>query len=450
MYRGGFLGLALATAGLVAAIALPRPALPLVGLLAVRPLVAIGQVSYGLYLWHWPVNVFLTPERTNLDSGTLADDVALLALRTSVAVALTVASYRLVEAPVRAGGVDGVRLRFPVVGRSRPATVVVAAGLVVWLLVAATVRVPSSEGQQTVAGLPPELADQQAGVPDLPDTTVATIPADIRQVVETSGLPAVADDRPVRVLVVGDSVALTLSWNGPPVPPSLKVNTRAILGCGLVDGFALTGGVVNTSAQTCGDWPAFWQGGVAATDPDVVMVQFGAWEVYDHKVGGDVIESPSPEMADAMREGFDTGVEAVLEVKPDVRFAFVGLPCMQEQNPRLGGEDSERNDPEKVAWVNEVVEGYADDLGPRATFLPLGDLLCPDGEFVEEPFDGGVLRPDGSHYQVERTGPVWDWLAEEIVAFARTPVDAPDGDPDLSGDVAAGQPADPSDDPPSA
>jgi hypothetical protein len=141
-------------------------------------------------------------------------------------------------------------------------------------------------------------------------------------------------------------------------------------------------------------------------------------------------------------------VEAVLEVKPDVRFAFVGLPCMQEQNPRLGGADSERNDPEKVAWVNEVVEAYADDLGERATFLPLDDLLCPDGEFVEEPFGNGVLRPDGSHYQVERTAPLWDWLAGEIVPFARTPVDGPDGSPDLADDVAAGGSADPTEDPP--
>jgi hypothetical protein len=319
---------------------------------------------------------------------------------------------------------------------------------VVWLLVAATLRVPASDGQQTVAGLPPELADMQAGVPDLPDTTVATIPAEVRQLVETSGLPAVPDDRPVRVLVVGDSVALTLSWNSPPVPDTLRVNSRAILGCGLVDGFALTGGVVNTSAQTCGDWQAFWQGGVASSQPDVVMIQYGAWEVYDHKVGGDIIESPSPEMAAAMRDGFDAGVEAVLEVKPDVRFAFVGLPCMREQNPRLGGADSERNDPEKVAWVNEVIEGYADDLGPRAVFLPLGELLCPDGEFVESPFGDGILRPDGSHYRVEEVGPVWDWLADGILPFARTPIDGPDVDSDVTGDVAAGQPADRTDDPP--
>ena len=36
-----------------------------------RPLRAIGWISYGLYLWHWPVYVYLTPARTGLD-GTAA------------------------------------------------------------------------------------------------------------------------------------------------------------------------------------------------------------------------------------------------------------------------------------------------------------------------------------------------------------------------------------------
>lgn len=62
-----------------------------------RPLVAVGQLSYSLYLWHWPIWVFLastfprweTPER--------------LAVATAATAIASIASYRLVENPLRYG-----------------------------------------------------------------------------------------------------------------------------------------------------------------------------------------------------------------------------------------------------------------------------------------------------------------------------------------------------------
>ena len=430
MYRGGFAGLAVLTAGLVASIALPRgEPLPVARLFALRPLVAVGRVSYGLYLWHWPINVVLTPDRTGLDGSSVASSVGLLALRTAVAVAFTVVSYRLVEVPIRTGGLDGLRLRFPGVLRSRPATVATFAAVVVWLLFAGTLRVPDDDTTRTATGLPPELASAERGVPDLPDIPVPTIPDAIREVVEANGIPAVPADRPLKVMVVGDSVAFTLTYGVDTVPPTLEMSTRAIIGCGLVDGgFAMPGGKIDTSAQRCGNWTDYWQQGVQTDAPDVVMLQFGSWEVYDHKVGSEVIESGSEEMRQAIRDGLDKGIGAVLDVKPDVRFMFVGAPCMREVDPDLGGADSERNDPERVAWVNRVLEGYSDDLGDRSRFVHLGDLLCPDGEFREE-IDGTEIRPDGSHFAADSTGPVWAWLAERLIASGRQPIQPAGGDP---------------------
>ena len=434
MYRGGFLGLAVATAALVGAVALPRTPLPWTRALAVAPLVAIGRVSYGLYLWHWPVNVFLTPERTGLDGGGL-DDVALLAVRTAVAVAFTLASYRLIEMPIRRRGVDGLRLRFPGLRSSRPATVAVCTALVVWLLVAGTIRTPSGD-TDTAAGVPTQLAGLEAGVPDLPETPPPTIPDEIRQVVASQGIDPVPEDRPVEVLTVGDSVALTLAWGDVKDPERLDVSSRAILGCGIVEGYAITGDQVDTSADMCGDWPAYWQEGVASRQPDVVMIQFGAWEVYDHITGNRTIEAGTPEMETAIREGLDRGVEAVLAVKPDTRFVIVGAPCMDEKDPRLGGTESPRNDPEAVRWVDDVFAAYAEDLGDQATYVDLGELLCPDGELVED-LGEGTVRPDGSHYDEDRTGPVWRWLADRIVPFARMPVQPDEGAPATAGAAGA-------------
>ena len=67
-------------------------------LLALRPLVLTGRISYSLYLVHWPVLVF--GKRLFPDSGptAFAVGVALISL------ALAALSYRLVEQPFRRGG----------------------------------------------------------------------------------------------------------------------------------------------------------------------------------------------------------------------------------------------------------------------------------------------------------------------------------------------------------
>jgi hypothetical protein len=81
------------------------------------PLRAVGIVSYGLYLWHWPVQLFLA------DSPWWT--------RLGLAGAIAAASYVLVERPVRRGAwaslPAAVRPMVPVVAMSCVATVLVAA-----------------------------------------------------------------------------------------------------------------------------------------------------------------------------------------------------------------------------------------------------------------------------------------------------------------------------------
>ena len=67
------------------------------------PLVGLGAISYGVYLWHWPVIVYLTPERLGVRR------IVAQVLCVVVTLALAVASYRLVERPVRRGVLRGAR-----------------------------------------------------------------------------------------------------------------------------------------------------------------------------------------------------------------------------------------------------------------------------------------------------------------------------------------------------
>jgi peptidoglycan/LPS O-acetylase OafA/YrhL len=68
-----------------------------IGLLRTKPAVALGLISYSLYLWHWPIIAFLNYRRVDF---TLAVSGAALAL----AVALSYWTWRFIEGPARRSG----------------------------------------------------------------------------------------------------------------------------------------------------------------------------------------------------------------------------------------------------------------------------------------------------------------------------------------------------------
>ncbi len=136
--------------------------------LSARPLVLLGTVSYGAYLWHWPVNVVLTAERAHLHG------LSLHALRFALTFAIAAASYRLLERPIRTRGVPF----------GRPVFIVpTAVALAVLLVVRATHARPVPPAPRV--DLPPP-----GGHPTRP---AAAAPE-------------------WRLMVVGDSTANSLGW----------------------------------------------------------------------------------------------------------------------------------------------------------------------------------------------------------------------------------------------
>jgi peptidoglycan/LPS O-acetylase OafA/YrhL len=174
-YRGGLAGFALAALVVVAVVVRGRAG-PLGAVLSVAPLRWLGIISYGVYLWHWPVIVYATPERTGLDGGVL--DAACVA----VTVALAVASFVLVERPIR-GGV----LR----GGSRGLRAPLALGGAV-AAVAAIVLVAT------------------AGTADRSDVTVVAGPAAGADDYPAQVVPPSVPPRAPRILLVGDSGTIFL------------------------------------------------------------------------------------------------------------------------------------------------------------------------------------------------------------------------------------------------
>ena len=94
LYNGGFALHALIAAVIIAALVIGGT---LCDRLAWKPLVAVGLISYGLYLYHWPIFAILTEDRVGLGRyGTFI-------VRMLVTVAIALLSYRFLEQPIRRG-----------------------------------------------------------------------------------------------------------------------------------------------------------------------------------------------------------------------------------------------------------------------------------------------------------------------------------------------------------
>src|SRR5690606_1140096 len=173
-FRGGILAASLLTAVLVAALLGP------VGiyqrLLRMPPVAWLGERSYGIYLWHWPLILVLTElmPATTYDSA-LSWTTRALALVLTLVVAG--ASYRWLEMPVRQEGFLGVWRRWSSAlrGGRRAAQVVGGAAVVLLATTAvavATAPTPSLAQQQIEAN--EELVAASAAESEAPEP----LPAD--------------------------------------------------------------------------------------------------------------------------------------------------------------------------------------------------------------------------------------------------------------------------------
>ena len=118
--HGGALLVALGSASIVWALA-TRASLPS-ALLALAPLAYVGRISYGIYVWHWPLIVWSRPNQSFDLSGW--PPVARGLLLAIVTVGLAAASYHLVEKPIRQGRLSGF-LTGPRVAVALPVTLAI-------------------------------------------------------------------------------------------------------------------------------------------------------------------------------------------------------------------------------------------------------------------------------------------------------------------------------------
>jgi len=237
------------------------------------PLARLGQISYAVYLFHWPL--LQTLRRLSLP----AEFVPWATL--CITLALALASERWLERPIRAGAVRGPRF----------AVAAVCIAMVVPLVgvVGVTNAGASTDFEAAAASLDHIIAAAPAAMPSMP---AAVLSAEGRWASADLGLSPVTTTvagPPVRVGFFGDSKALAMGLGTARRGfPEIVVGTSFTpLGCPAGRGGKSrehAGAMVVTLPKACD-----WQSGIIESaagngEIDVAVVWSGTWDVTDREV----------------------------------------------------------------------------------------------------------------------------------------------------------------------
>jgi peptidoglycan/LPS O-acetylase OafA/YrhL len=372
LYEGGFALYAVATVAIVAAAIHPGPVR---ALLSLRPLRWVGVVSYGAYLFHWPLFLWLTPARTGLSTAPL------FAVRVAATFALAAASYKLLEQPIRAGR----RLT----GRQPLVAVPAAATVAALALIVVTIDPPAPN----VLFASPRAAAEPAP-PKLPPASSGGV---------------------TRVMVAGDSVALTVAFGMHDVANDLEVAVlnRGALGCGVAGGTGRVrlgdGRVVNETPE-CATWPVRWAVDAQAFKPDVVLLVLAAWDAGERQLGD--------RWTHPCERDFDARFRARVQRAVDV-LASGGGPVVIATAPYLRSGvvvESKQEGDRRIDCMNRVFRDIVDD--GSAVLLDLAKFVCPTRATCRDRVNGTVLRRDGVHYDGDGGKIVARWLVPRLVTLA--------------------------------
>jgi peptidoglycan/LPS O-acetylase OafA/YrhL len=362
LYRGGFVLCGLAAVAVIAAAVHPEPG-PISKALSFLPLRGLGLISYGVYLYHWPIDVAFDEKRMGFGGWPL------FAFQTVLTLAIALLSYRIIEQPIRNGAGTTRQWRTLI-----PA---VAAGLVLVVAV-------STAGARPLRQINPVRHPLRAAT----------------QAFET------APPNAQRVLIVGDSVAyfLARAARGISTSPPVALFNGGIEDCAFPGGITRVryhdamGAKLDQKKFSCdSDWMAgvierfrptiiFW----IVSNPGDSVLYHGRW-----------LDTCSAEYAAMYKQALRDEV-----VQLGARRAKVVLTTAVY--PRYVFADEDR----QTDCENDLRRAVAADTGVR--LLDLNAYICPNAHCREEE-NGTVLRVDGEHYDGEGGRLVFKWLYNQAL-----------------------------------
>jgi peptidoglycan/LPS O-acetylase OafA/YrhL len=349
---------------------------------SLRPLVWVGKISYGAYLYHWPI-VALSGKAWGPLHGTALGLVQLV-----LSLAIAGVSFRYLEAPIQ-------RRRFAPRRRSLLKGWTQALASVSVVAVALMLFYPAG-GSSALAGpgglnIPAPAKAKKAAV--IPKTN--------------------APDRPLRVLVTGDSTgrvmanALIAYQNAHPT--SLQVLDLSMVACPITptDRIRNYSGEEGQNVTLCGGWQKTFAPQVAAFKPDVAVVFLSVMEATDQRtVDGNWDNLLDPSYRQYQLSAYDKFVKVLSSTGAAVEWADAPYFTFRQDLPWVS------DDPARIDELNAMYRQLA-ATHPNVHLLSYAAHLNEPGRY-----DDPNVRPDGVHMTPQAADRLAQtWLLPQLAPF---------------------------------
>jgi peptidoglycan/LPS O-acetylase OafA/YrhL len=382
-FRDGLLiAVAVAAALVIVPVALDQRG-PVAVVLAWRPLAWLGAISYGVYLWHWPIFLVLNGQRTGWTG------LSLFGIRCAVTLAVSVASYWLIERPIRRWR----PIRVPLLPLAAATAATAAAVTMVVVPVG-----PRMGSGPAAASLPPGVSQVAVVSPSPPEGPRPAHPVALRD-----------PRRPFTVSVFGDSIGWTLMHFLPPTP-GFQFIDHTVIGCSLVRGgpYRYLGQTLDQKGE-CESWPSRWRTQIAIDQPDAILLVVGRWETVDR-----VNEGRWTHIGDPGFDGYLSGeLGRALDILGSSKapVTVTNLPYSR-RGEQPDGSLFPEDQPGRVNQWNTLL---ARTVGhrPAIRILDLKKKLCPQGVYTANVGDIQV-RSDGVHLTDEGVQWLTPWLEKSL------------------------------------
>jgi hypothetical protein len=215
---------------------------------------------------------------------------------------------------------------------------------------------------------------------------------------------------PVRVMVVGDSTALTLAF-----PLSARrfthkydaiLSDQAVEGCGVITSDENTDkGNLLPSAPECATTPppgtqSFFDKlahDVVSFRPDTVALLVGRWEVHDQVRNGQTISIEDPAFQADVRTGLEKAIR--LSTAHGAHVVLYTQMCA-DSGRQPDGSPWPEDSPTRLATYNAIARSVAAKHPKTVRLFDLNRLVCPRGHFMTTIRHMAVRQADGIHIDI--------------------------------------------------
>jgi peptidoglycan/LPS O-acetylase OafA/YrhL len=363
-YFGGSVAFSISAAALIATLTTQASSFGVARVLSFRPVAWIGTISYGVYLWHWPVITWLTPETIGVAG------VMLNTLRIAVVFAVSSASYYCIERVIRRGHV----------GHWRIAARQVVAGAVVGALVLSITTVVVTTGARK-----------------LPDFV-----SNNRQL-----LIALTPHSRGAIGLVGDSVAMSLypGFTDQAAQTSRSIGAATFPGCPVGDVARVDAhGSPFPWAERCASAAVRGQQQLVNELNPKVIVWLSETEKYDILVGQQILQAGTPAWENAVFADWDR-VHDRLTSRGATIVLILPLHWRGSDPTECSGPNAQRENAcfEPSLATNILRDVYVRWAGRHpddVSVLQPDAALCPASR-CPSVLDGVTLRRDRLHFTTE-------------------------------------------------